>query len=53
MSLLQMLMNAQGGQGLGQLAQQFGPNEEQASGLAGMLDVDGDGSVMDDFSTVS
>ena len=37
MSLLKMLMEAQGGQGLGQLAQQFGINEEQAGGLAGML----------------
>jgi len=37
MSLLKMLMNAQGGQGLGQLAQQFGMSEDQAGGLAGML----------------
>jgi hypothetical protein len=37
MSLLKMLMDAQGGQGLGQLAKQFGIDEEQAGGLAGML----------------
>lgn len=37
MSLLKMLMDAQGGQGLGQLAQQFGLDTEQAGGLAGML----------------
>jgi len=37
MSLLKMLMEAQGGQGLGQLAQQFGINAEQADGLAGVL----------------
>ena len=32
-----MLMDAQGGQGLGQLAKQFGIDEEKAGGLAGML----------------
>ncbi len=37
MSLLKMLMEAQGGQGLGQLARQIGMDEAQADGLAGML----------------
>ncbi len=37
MSLLKMLMDAQGGQGLGQLARQIGMDESQAGGLAGML----------------
>lgn len=37
MSLLKMLMDAQDGQGLGQLAQQFGLDEAQMGGLAGMI----------------
>ena len=37
MPLLKMLMEAEGGQGLGQLAQQLGIDQKQASGLAGML----------------
>ena len=37
MSLLKMLLEAQGGQGLGQLARQIGMDESQAGGLAGML----------------
>lgn len=37
MSLLKMLMDAQGGQGLGQLAHQFGLDEAQLGGLAGMV----------------
>jgi hypothetical protein len=37
MSLLKMLQQASGGQGLGQLAQQLGMDEGQAGGLAEML----------------
>ena len=37
MSLLKMLLEAQNGQGLGQLAQQIGIDETEAGGLAGML----------------
>lgn len=37
MSLLKMLMEAQNGQGLGQLARQIGIDENEAGGLAGML----------------
>ena len=37
MSLMKMLQQAQGGQGLGQLAKQFGMDEGQAGGLAEML----------------
>lgn len=37
MSLLKMLQQAQGGQGLGQLAQQLGMDQGQAGGLAEML----------------
>lgn len=37
MSLLKMLQQAQGGQGLGQLAQQLGMDQSQAGGLAEML----------------
>lgn len=37
MSLLKMLQQAQGGQGLGELARQFGMDEGQAGGLAEML----------------
>ena len=37
MSLMKMLQQAQGGQGLGQLAQQFGMDESKAGGLAEML----------------
>lgn len=37
MSLLRMLQQAQGGQGLGELARQFGMDEAQAGGLAEML----------------
>lgn len=37
MSLLKMLQQAQGGQGLGELARQFGMDESQAGGLAEML----------------
>lgn len=37
MSLLKMLMEAKGGEGLGQLARQIGMDEAQAGGLAGML----------------
>lgn len=37
MSLLQMVRQAQGGQGLGQLARQVGIDQDQASGLAEML----------------
>lgn len=37
MSLLKMLQQAQGGQGLGELAKQFGMDEGQAGGLAEML----------------
>jgi len=37
MSILKLLQQAQGGQGLGQLAQQFGMDPGQAEGLAQML----------------
>lgn len=37
MSLLKMIQQAQGGQGLGELARQFGMDEAQAGGLAEML----------------
>ena len=37
MSLLNMLMQAQGGQGLGQLAQKFGIDEGELGNLAGMV----------------
>lgn len=37
MSLLKMLQQAQGGQGLSQLASQFGMDDTQAGALAGML----------------
>ena len=37
MSLLKMLMDAQGGQGMGQLAQKFGIDEAQLGGLAEMV----------------
>lgn len=37
MSLLKMLQQAQGGQGLSQLASQFGIDDTQAGALAGML----------------
>ena len=37
MSLLKLLQQAQGGQGLGELARQFGMDETQAGGLASML----------------
>ncbi|MEM9736963.1 MAG: DUF937 domain-containing protein, partial [Pseudomonadota bacterium] len=37
MSLMKMLMEAQGGQGLGKLAEQFGIDEAQLGGLAGMI----------------
>jgi len=37
MSLLKMLMEAQGGQGLGQLARQFGIDEDKVGGLTEML----------------
>ncbi|MEM7505235.1 MAG: DUF937 domain-containing protein [Pseudomonadota bacterium] len=37
MSLLKMLMESQNGQGLSQLAQQFGLDEAQMGGLAGMI----------------
>ena len=37
MSLLKMLMEAQNGQGLGQIARQIGLDETQAGGLVGML----------------
>jgi hypothetical protein len=37
MSLLKMLMEAQGGQGLGQLGRQFGIDEDKVGGLAEML----------------
>ncbi|MEM0923302.1 MAG: DUF937 domain-containing protein [Pseudomonadota bacterium] len=37
MSLLKMIMEAQGGQGLGQLAQKFGIDESDLGGLAGMV----------------
>lgn len=37
MSLLKLLQQAQGGDGLGQLAKQFGMDPAQAEGLAGML----------------
>ena len=37
MSLMNLLNQAQGGQGLGNLAKQLGMEEEQAGGLASML----------------
>lgn len=37
MSLLKMLLESQNGQGLGQLARQFGIDDDQAGALAGML----------------